>query len=164
MRIILLICILATMGCFISPSITYEQYEDGYKTSKIVLRTPKYPLGDSYIALDGQAVTANVSASQDAKIIIGAEGKAKSLLFLYGICGIIVILGVVAFAMPNQIVSNKDALIICGIGGVSFAVVRWVEAAAPVMMWVVPIAAVCAGLYFVVIWLRKDKASPLIDK
>lgn len=154
MRILLLICILATMGC-VAPSITYEQYEDGYRTSKVVVRTPKYPLGDSYIALDGQALTANVSASQDAKGIIGATGKAKSLLFLYGICGLIVILGVVAFAMPNGIVSNKDALIICGIGGISFAVVRWVEAAAPVMMWVVPLIAVGAGLYFVVIWLRK---------
>jgi hypothetical protein len=143
------------MGCLVSPSITYEEYKDGFKTSKIVLRTPKYPLGDSYITLDGSAVTANVSASQDAKGIIGQEGKNKSLIFLYGICGIIVILGVVAFAMPNNIVSNKDGLIICGIGGVSFAVVRWVEAAAPVMMWVLPIAAVCGAIYFVILWMKK---------
>jgi len=156
MRFLAIIAIVVLSGCS-SPSIMHETYKGGRILSRTTLRTAEYPLGDSYIRLEGETITANVSASQDAKTIIGSKADAQSMKIMYGICGLIVLLGVVAFALPNQMVSNKDALIICGIGAGGFMVVRWVSAAAPVMAWVLPAIVVGAVLYLLYLGVLRKK-------
>jgi hypothetical protein len=147
---------LCLAGCM-SPDIVYEKYENGSRTARIAVRTADYPAGDSYIVLEGERIVANVSASQDAKGIIGAKGSSKGMVLAYIACGIIAILGICAFAMPNNIISNRDGLIITGVGLAGFAGLRWVEASVPVMMWLLPVVAVCGGLYLVVVWLSKKR-------
>lgn len=154
MRWLVLVLLLA--GCA-SPHLTVDEYENGTRTRRIALRSVEYPLDASYITLENGTLTAKLGASQDAKGIIGSTSQGKSLRLMYGVCGLIVLLGVVAFALPNQIVSNKDALIICGIGGAGFAVVRWVDASASVMMWILPVLVVGVALYLGWTWIKARK-------
>ena len=151
MRWLLFVVLLA--GCAY-PNLTVEEYQDGSKTRRIVLRTVEYPLDGSQVTLEGNELTARIGASQDAKGIIGSKAQGRNMRLMYIVCGIICLLGIVAFALPNQIISNKDALIICGVGGVGFAVVRWVDASAPVMMWALPAVVVVVALYLGWTWLK----------
>lgn len=153
--ITLSIYLVVLCGC-ISPSIKHYTYgDDGALISKTIVSSTKYPAGDSYVFSTNGVVEARLSASQDAKLIIGATGQSRNMLVMYVMCGLIVLVGIGCFAAPNHIISNKDALIICGIGGVGFAVVTWVSAAAPIMKFVIPVVAVGALFYFGYQWMKK---------
>ncbi len=134
-----------------SKSIT--TYADG--TSRVVktlIRAPEYAADDSRVSVSTNGVVAWVSASQSATAVEAAKADGMSKKIVYGGLALLMILGAIALALPNSVVSNKDALIIIGCGIIGFAVFRFVESAAPAMGIVIPILVLAGGGYLFWQW------------
>ena len=89
-----------------------------------------------------------VPESQSAAQMEDAKQDGKNKRLLYAGAALILVIGAVAFALPNQLVSNYDAIIICVIALVAFGSLRYVEASEQVMGYVLPVAIV-AGVGWV---------------
>jgi hypothetical protein len=144
-----LLIVLFLAGCASSGTIKVKNeriYPSGVvERTEIALKPPTSPLGESYVTLDTNGFRMAVSGSQDVATISKAKGDSRNKGIMYGGCALLLVLGAVALALPNGMVSNKDGLIISGVGLAGFAALRWVEAASPVMMWALPVAVIAGA-------------------
>ncbi|MHC5062162.1 MAG: hypothetical protein ACYTFK_13950, partial [Planctomycetota bacterium] len=153
---LLLIAFIFMVGCTSTGLMTMtveKLYPNGVvERTEIALKPPTAPLGDSYITSDTNGLRMALSGSQSEAGIQRVKGDSRNKGIMYGGCALLLVLGMVAFALPNGIVSNKDGLIISGVGLAGFAALRWIEASSPVMMWVLPIALIGGGVWLLLQW------------
>ena len=149
-------------GCALitPPDIQSERtmvYADGTtETVKTTVRTPRYSKEGSSVSISTNGVDAWVSSSQAAKDIEGALGDTKGKLLMYGICGLVIMAGIVVIFLRKD---NKDGYIICGIGVASFAAVRFIEASAKYMGIIIPIVVLAGGGYLFWLWRNGKKTG-----
>jgi hypothetical protein len=130
-------------------------HSDGTRVEeRTTVRTPKYAKEGTYLNTSTNGTDVFLGASQPAKDIEGAIGDAASKKLVYGGLALIMILGAVALALPNTMVSNKDALIIMGCGVIGFAIFRYVEASAKYMGILIPLFALAGGAYLFWRWKK----------
>jgi len=145
-------------GCSSTGIIKHQQeriYPDGtVERTQTSLSPPKYPLGGSSITSYTNSLTAQISGSQDVSKIEGVKGRTGNSRIGFWICGIIMLLGVVGFAAPNYIISNKDALIVVAIGGAGLVILMWASAMSPIMAWLLPVVALGVGAYYLWRWIQ----------
>jgi hypothetical protein len=144
--ILLLLAGCAQTGMIRSKIVT--TYPDGaVTTTETVLRAPQNPRGSSSLISTTNGVTASLSASQSLADLEGVIQDGKNKRLLYAGCAALLLLGGIALALPNMLVSNKDAMLIMACGGAGFAVLRYVEASENYMGYVVPVAIVAGCVY-----------------
>ena len=138
-------------GCTTTSGISYKsltEYPDGtVKTEQVTVSAPSEPQGASFIESYTNGLTASVSGSQSASELAKVKGDARNKGMLYGGCALLLLIGGVALALPNQLVSNKDALMVLGAGMASIAVVMWVDASSGIMTYVLPALIIGAVVY-----------------
>ena len=169
MKYLLLAAALLVGGCSGPSTIKTEvvrTYPSGVvEKVKTSLKGPEYALEGSSLDVTTNGVYGSLSAAQDVKGIEEARGESAKELeeakgdniskkIVYGGLALILLLSIVALFLPDTIVSKKDALtgFACALAG--FVIVRYVEASAPVMKWVIPLAALGGGIYLFVMWRR----------
>ena len=149
-------------GCATVPKVTYKSvmaYADHTNTVDIAMEAPENAKGFSGIDLPFEGgMKATLSPAQSKAGIAEAKGNARNKWLLYLGCMLVIIIGAVALALPNQFVSNKDALMVMGAGGALIAVVMWVDASASIMAWVIPSLIVGASVYIGWLYWRGKKA------
>lgn len=157
---LLAVIITAFTGCLNPADISSTKtttFADGtHVEQKTKVRTPKYSKEGTYLVTTAEATDVFLGASQKVKDIEGAVGDAASKKIVYASLGLIMLLGAVALAMPNAMVSNKDALMIIGCGVIGFAIFRYVEASAKNMGFIIPLIAISSVAYLFWKW-RKAK-------
>lgn len=162
MKILFLVAALTVGGCT-SPSTIKTELVRTYPSGvvekvKTSLKGPEYAISGSSLNVTTNGVYGALSASQDAKGIEGVKGEAAGSKLLYGALALILTLSAVALFLPEKIVKNKDALLGAAISIAGYAIVRYTNASASVMKWVIPTAAVGYGIYLVIRW-RKSKGT-----
>ena len=147
-------------GChFVAPSqITYTRTTPPTNgtvvVEQVVVRQPDAPKQGAALSIAPASIEASTGAAQSEakRIDASSRGKARRVLFVF--CGLVLLLGAIALALPNYLVSNKDALLVILAGLVSMALVVWADAAATVMRWVLPVVVVLAAGYLAWIYQR----------
>ena len=153
--------LILSTGCTTTSGISYKsltEYPDGtVKTEQVTVSAPSEPQGASFIESYTNGLTASVSGSQSASELAKVKGQQRNKGMLYGGCALLLLLGGVALALPNQLVSNKDAMIVLGAGMASMAVVMWVDASSGVMMYVLPLLIIGATIYIGWLYFNNKK-------
>ena len=158
-------CATLFVGCAIHSGIVYDsvtEYPDGtVRTEQVTVSAPSEPQGASFINSTTNGLRASVSGSQSASELAKVKGEARNKGFLYGGCALLLIIGGIALALPNQLVSNKDALMVLGSGMASIAVVMWVDASSVIMKWVIPALIIVAVIYVGWQYIENNKKSSI---
>jgi hypothetical protein len=95
------------------------------------------------------------SQSQAGIDRVNQDGKNTRILY-YG-SGILLLIGGLAFALPNHLISNLDASIIFLLGIIAFGSIRYIQASEKVMGVVLPIAIVTGGSYIGYTYVKKKR-------
>ena len=158
-----------TTGCMarakygsITAKSTLTHPDGTIEVSETTLINPKDPKAGATVTRTDNGFSATISGSQSRADLAKVKGQQRNKGMLYGGCALLLLLGGVALALPNQLVSNKDALMVLGAGGASIAVVMWVDAAAGVMKWVIPAVVVFAVVYIGWLYIQNKKQEAAV--
>jgi len=146
-------------GCWSGGDVPVAQYRNG--PVRVSVRAPQYARDATALCISTNGeVSVVIGSSQPAAEIGRAEG-AKIRMRVVNI-GLVLLFGLslLVLFLPEWIVSNKDALI--GMAGTAalFVVVRYAEASAPAMAWIVPVLALAAAAYLAWSWRAGRKRLP----
>jgi hypothetical protein len=148
-------CLSDERGSVISHSVT--MYPDGVvKTTDIEMKSPSSPSGPSLITDTTDGVSITVSAQQSKAKLAKAEGSVKNKKYLYIACGIFLLLGGIAIAMPDYIIGSIDSFLVMGSAMASTALVFYVDASVKIMGYLIPVLIV-VGVSF--IYMKHTKAK-----
>ena len=163
MKNLLAILLIATLtGCFSGTSgidyIRTTTLTNGVVVvEEIAVMQPSDPLEGAYLETSGIALYAATGGAQDVskKQKVIEEGKSKRAAYMW--CGIVIIMGgllLMLGALPminlTNGKSNKIGLIMIGSGVAGIALIKYVDASASFMGWILPLAIVGSVGY--IIW------------
>jgi hypothetical protein len=164
-KLLLIVSIALLSGCAMLQGTiknkTVTEYPDGRVVkSKTTAKLPTYPAGYSiYTNAAGEYLELPSSQNEATIERVRQDGRNSRLLYFGAM--LLVVIGGLAFALPNDLVDNRDASIILICGLLSFGAIRYIQAAEPIMKYVVPIAIIGGGGWvgYTYFKRKKDKDS-----
>ena len=161
-HLLLIATIFSIYGCSCRSGIdsrVVTKYADGtVRTEETAVRQPNDAEGGGYIVSTTNGFSVGVAGAQDKAKLAGVVGDTNNKRVLYYAAGLLWVLSLIAWFLPDAIIRPKEAAAGFLVSGAATACVVWVDASADIMKYVIPVTAVSGVVYMV--WkfvIKKEK-------